>query len=259
MIQLTHAGLVCAASEADLNRLRAEFDHEHSVVLPALLEPALLRRALHEIEGATFEEHVDDGIGSELRMRDNRASHLLDFLVNDPGLFALIERIAGCGRVGSFIGRVYRALPNSSHFDNWHDDLVDERLIGMSMNLSPKAFAGSLLRIRHESGLIVREIANVGLGDAVIFRLSPQLQHRVTPLEGSVAKTAFAGWFRARPDLLGDFRACCDCPNRGSAHIMSRRADGPRRPHSERGRPMIDHVFRRPLRAVVSGESRSWC
>ena len=127
MIQLTHAGLVCAASEADLNRLRAEFDHEHSVVLPALLEPALLRRALHEIEGATFEEHVDDGIGSELRMRDNRASHLLDFLVNDPGLFALIERIAGCGRVGSFIGRVYRALPNSSHFDNWHDDLVDER------------------------------------------------------------------------------------------------------------------------------------
>jgi hypothetical protein len=219
MIHLTHAGLVCSASEADLSRLRAEFDREHSFVLPALLDPALLRRTLSELETATFEEQVDEGIGRELRMTENLASHLLRFLVNDPDFFVVVERITGCGRIGNFTGRVYRALPHSAHFDDWHDDLFGESLLGMSLNLSPRPFAGSVLRIRYRSGQIVREIANVGLGDAVVFRLAPGLQHRLTPLEGSVVKTAFAGWFRARPDLLRDFRAVLRLPESMSPSV----------------------------------------
>jgi hypothetical protein len=46
---------------------------------------------------------------------------------------------------------------------------------------------------------LVLEIANIVCGDTRIFRIGPDLQHRVTPVTGTVTKAAYAGWFRARP------------------------------------------------------------
>ena len=43
-------------------------------------------------------------------------------------------------------------------------------------------------------------IANVGPGDAILFSIADEFQHRVTPMQGSVAKTAFAGWFGSTRD-----------------------------------------------------------
>ena len=46
------------------------------------------------------------------------------------------------------------------------------------------------------------------MGDAIVFKLADNLQHRNTPLIGSVAKTAFAGWFRShQPDYYSSIRA----------------------------------------------------
>jgi hypothetical protein len=43
---------------------------------------------------------------------------------------------------------------------------------------------------------LLAEVPNLGLGDAILFRLSRGLQHRVTDVVGAHPKTAFAGWFR---------------------------------------------------------------
>lgn len=207
MVQLTRAGAVCAASAFDLKRLRGQFDRLHCILLPSLLEPGLLHIIERQIEGATFNHRVHEGIGAELCMADDVASHLLHFLVNDPQLFKTIRRITGCGRIGCFSGRVYRMLPGSHHFDSWHDDLFDHRMIGMSINLSTWVYSGGIFQIRNlRSPHMVHEVTNVSLADAIIFRLSPQLQHRVTRVEGSVPKTAFAGWFRSEPDFYAELR-----------------------------------------------------
>ena len=102
-------------------------------------------------------------------------------------------------------------LPSSAHYDSWHDDInADEgRILGMSVNLSPVRFAGGAFELRgRESKNMVYRHENTGPGDALIFRLSPRLQHRVTDVVGDVPKTAFAGWFRSEPDdyrvLLAD-------------------------------------------------------
>jgi hypothetical protein len=42
---------------------------------------------------------------------------------------------------------------------------------------------------------ILHEVHNNGLGDALLFRVSPELEHRVQGVEGDVPKTALAGWF----------------------------------------------------------------
>jgi len=53
-----------------------------------------------------------------------------------------------------------------------------------------------LLQIREaRSKRILHEIANTGPGDAVLFRVDPGLEHRITPVTGSISKTALAGWF----------------------------------------------------------------
>jgi hypothetical protein len=88
------------------------------------------------------------------------------------------------------------------------------RLITMSVNLSPKPYAGGILQLREErSEEILAEIANTGLGDALFFRISPELKHRVSPVEGVLPKTAYAGWFQAEPDFRAMFRATAVRPD----------------------------------------------
>src|SRR5207253_326319 len=103
---------------------------------------------------------------------------------------------------GCFEGRVYRLSPGTGHYDSWHNDVGEDRLVAMSINLGRTPFQGGLLQIRRaDSPALVREVANPTPGDAVIFRIDPAYCHRVGPVTGSVARTACAGWFRARPDF----------------------------------------------------------
>jgi hypothetical protein len=37
------------------------------------------------------------------------------------------------------------------------------------------------------------ELPNTRSGDGTLFRIAPHLEHRNTPLEDAIAKTAFAG------------------------------------------------------------------
>jgi hypothetical protein len=111
-----------------------------------------------------------------------------------------VETLTGCAPIARFSGRVYRMIPGPQHYDSWHSDSEEERLIGLSLNLSEEVFAGSIFQLRAVgSDRVLCEVANTGFGDAVLFRIAPDLLHRITPLEGAVPKTAYAGWFRSSP------------------------------------------------------------
>jgi hypothetical protein len=126
---------------------------------------------------------------------------LLLFLMNDPHLFELIQRVTGCDRIGRFDGRVYRMDPSA--YSGWHDDIGDHRMIAMSLNLSREPYAGGVLQLRERhSRQILHEAPNRGPGDAILFRVADHLQHQITPVEGAVSKLAFAGWFKSSPGLF---------------------------------------------------------
>lgn len=204
-IQIGKSGIAVCGLEACLDDLRGQFDREHYVRLPALLEPALLRFIQSKIDQAEFYERIHQGIKSnkELCMKQDGAFGALLLFMNDENLFKIIQSITECGRIGCFEGRVYRVIPGEGHHDAWHSDILDDRLVGMSINLSTEDYAGGILQIRdRESEEIVSEISNLGSGDAIVFRLAPHLQHRITEVEGKAVKTAFAGWFRAKPNFV---------------------------------------------------------
>ena len=203
-LQINRHDTTLMASEEDLERKRTEFDEKHFVTFPLLLNPELLQFVMDGIEQAEFTvTKYTNMMAKDVHMKQEYpTSYLLNFLMNSQIMFDTVQRITGCGKIGMFQGRVYRMLPASDHYDTWHDDLVFNRMVALSINLTHKPYSGGTVQFRdRESEQMLNEIHNTGLGDAVIFRLAPFLQHRVTPVEGSVPRTAFAGWFESEPDF----------------------------------------------------------
>lgn len=200
-LRLTQDGLSAAADEPALDALAATFAAEHAVVLPGLLDARLFDRAQQLLADAPFFEREHRGVGRESCCQAGAAFGMLEFLVNDPHMLGLAERISGVRPLRCFQGRLYRLAPGL-HYDGWHDDWHDGRLVGMSLNLSDGPYAGGDLELRSAEGeRPLGRFENRTPGGCVIFRLSPELQHRVGPVSGERPKTAFAGWFKAAPDF----------------------------------------------------------
>jgi len=208
VIQITRNSFHLNESPADLSRLREQFQMENYVRLPGLFAPELLQDISRRIDAARFFTEVNKAAeGVEFEMDDPAALHMLLFLVNNPRLFVVIREISGCAPIGSFLGRVYRMMPGAGHYDTWHDDLVQHRMVAMSVNLSPQPYSGGVLQFRpYGGGPMLRELANTGLGDAILFHISRDLEHRVTEVVGTAPKTAFAGWYRSEPDFHATIR-----------------------------------------------------
>ena len=84
----------------------------------------------------------------------------------------------------------------------FRSDMVEHRLVSISINLSTGVYGGGHLQLKDIStGEVVHEVANTGAGDAIIFRLAPTLKHRISEVHGPVDKVALAGWFKTEPDF----------------------------------------------------------
>ena len=203
MMQLTRRGLAFTGTQADAESLRRCFEREHFLLLKGFLHPEIISLIQPCLARAEYFPAQYKHVGSELRMEPNAALDTLSFLANDANLLALVRKITGCDAIGIFQGRVYRLIPDPLHNFEWHDDLREpSRLVALSVNLSEGKFRGGVFQIREvPSGKITGEVANAGLGDAVLFSISKDLQHRVTGVEGDTPRTSFSGWFKSGPGL----------------------------------------------------------
>jgi hypothetical protein len=204
MFRIGRSGMVLPTS-AEVEDLRATFSRENYVRLPGLFDAQCVELVRDELSRATFYERVHKGLGPnlELCMHDNRGSAVLFMLLNNDRVFRVVEGITGCVQIRNFAGRMYRMVPGQGHADDWHDDVMDERLVALSINFSDAFYLGGSLQIRDRRPEgIVQTVPNLGHGDAILFRLAEHLEHRVSDVEGTAPKTAYAGWFRSNPPFL---------------------------------------------------------
>jgi hypothetical protein len=189
--------------------LRAHFNRHHWVKLPSLFAPSLRGTVESGLRAGTFveirHEHVSPP-SIDLSMETDTTTALLELLCNDPVVLRAVESMTRCAPLTRFSGFIYRLTPDLSHHHNWHNDLLENRRVAMSVNLEPLPYGGGILQIRErDTGRIIEEVENTGHGDAVLFRVDEALQHRVLPVTSGV-KTAFAGWFRATDGLLTELK-----------------------------------------------------
>lgn len=202
MIKVTRKGLQ-GADEALVTALKHEFEEKQCIVLPRLFEDELFQKIAASAGVAPFfenEHHSEENkvFAADLSIAGNNvALHQVNFLLNAPAIFRLIEDITGCSTVKGFMARIYRNMPGAEHYLDWHDDTIDKhRLIGVSMNLGLEKFDGGVFQIRRKgSDDLLRQVSCGDPGDTHIFKVSPELQHRVTKTTGKYPRTAAAGWF----------------------------------------------------------------
>jgi 2-oxoglutarate-Fe(II)-dependent oxygenase superfamily protein len=212
--QLTRSGFKFPrpATGDTRSRARAEFRTSRHLLFERFIEPGLLDEWQRRITGAPFKPRVAKGEwgdkppSEDLRVDDRVVWGGCIFALNDATLFQVVEDLTACVSIGSFFGSVYRIVAGMGHFHTWHNDLDGNRLIALSVNLSRDGYRGGVLQIaERNSKRLLAEVANTGYGDAVIFEISEDLEHRVTEVDAGPDKTAFAGWFvrsPARADLL---------------------------------------------------------
>jgi 2OG-Fe(II) oxygenase superfamily len=214
LVQLCRSGALVNADAKAVENLQRQFVERHCILLARLIDPEILAVVLEQVSKAQFVARDIEHIGTETWIPSSVSACTLTFLANSQEFLRFIERVTSCDRIGDFFGRIYRMPPTEGHEFDWHDDtpLHDHRMLTLSLNLSTAAYEGGETQIREKaSERILFKIANTGLGDAIVFRVSPALEHRVTPVRGTIPRTAFAGWFRSpidgtRPDFHSAIR-----------------------------------------------------
>jgi len=187
-----------------VDELSREFEQFHTIKVENFVHGDLLRKITASIATAKFSPRTDKGIAHELCMEESLPLHALWVSLNDTALFEFIHRVTGAEPIRCFRGRMYKLLPGGEYFDSWHDDAADgHRMVGMSINFSPEPYEGGVFEIKQlDPERYIRAMPNLGLGDAIFFRIGPQLKHRVSAMAGNRAKTAFAGWFQDSPNFI---------------------------------------------------------
>jgi 2-oxoglutarate-Fe(II)-dependent oxygenase superfamily protein len=198
LFRFSARGLEIVATPATIDAAAAALQRRHCILVRNVLSPSLAEQLVKGLAEAQFHLMVHHNVGSELCATGGRATSLLELATNRREVFEFIQRLSGIDETPRFFeGRIYRFIPAAGHYDSWHDDVGDSRRVAMSINLSDGPYVGGTLTIRDKATQTVAcEAHNVGFGDALMFRVDPLLAHRVSEVTGTVAKTAYAGWFR---------------------------------------------------------------
>jgi hypothetical protein len=206
IFKITKSGVAFSGSDADIELARAHFEQHDWIRFPGILGPELWNMLQQQLAASNLE----GSIYQELNVCDSA----LLLLMNNERLFKIIEQITGCAHIGCFRGRTYQIVPGANYdallthdqtaheiLTGWHTDLSGTKLVAITINLNTEPYQGGALSIREaKTRRLLCELTNFGFGDAILFRIDERLEHRVSDVEGTVAKTAFSGWFESKPD-----------------------------------------------------------
>ena len=217
MIRLTIRGPVVVRDDEWITQQR-ELARRHCVVFRDFVDASILERVPRMLETSRFFtselllQGKNKAAAREVLMYDTEPlACMFFFLVNQPRLFEAMTEFTGCEMpIRYFIGRFRKQLPGGEGF-RWHDDRdrKRERLVGLSINLSPEPFVGGNFRIRNkETGEVLRAVtaSRFRFGDAILFRIHDSLEHALSVVRGGPPRYNYVGWFTWARDYRKVFR-----------------------------------------------------
>lgn len=188
-----------------IEQYKAEFTNTGCVFLPGLLEHKVLQNFINKLSKTPFETKYETEqagkFGKVLYVPpQSPVMYAFHMLFNNAELFTAIEAVTGCGQIGNFAGRIHRSEEAENHKIDWHGDNADNRLLAMTLSLGEERYTGGRFEMRKKgSSQLLREFGQLEAGDAIIFKIAPDLEHRLTELETG-RRTVGVGWFRSEPD-----------------------------------------------------------
>ena len=201
-MMLTKKGLTGYSNDLS-NELKNEFTEKQCIVINKFIDDDLINKILSNLKDSDFVSESYLGKSNKIfasnlnLVSKSIAFKVFNFILNNQDFFSLIEEVTGCRKIDTFKGRIYKIIPDTEQQLDWHDDMNEiNRVIALSLNLSPRDYEGGAFQIRKKGSVdILREVVNTQLGDIHIFNISPDLEHRVMKTSGAFPRTAGAGWF----------------------------------------------------------------
>jgi hypothetical protein len=185
----------------DKKKLQEDFKKYKCIFLPELLEKHTLGRLIEKIEKINFEsklENDEQGKFGKIKFipQNEAVIFLFNMIFNETVFFEFIQKITENKKIDNFKGRIHRSVGLQNHEIDWHGDNSDNRLLAMTISLGKDTYTGGFLQIREKvSKKKLSEFGQLNAGDAVIFQISPDLEHRLTKVETG-SRTVGVGWFR---------------------------------------------------------------
>ena len=209
MIQFTEKGVELTASSEALAQAATEFQSVKLLRIPGLLEPGFLETIRSGIERDGFDDGEGPAPGAPEPMfkgayqgvkvgddlRAGETSRLIQERSNDPRLLDFVQQMVGCSPLEQCVGRIFRLAPMKEDLP-WHTDAEGGRVADLIIDLATEPFDGGLFQMRDaHSQKIINEVDKLAFGDALLVRISPDLEHHYKAIKGSVPKITFSGWF----------------------------------------------------------------
>ncbi len=180
-----------------------EFDLNKCVIIPSLIDEIVLKKVIPDSENIDFRDKLEsdnDGkFGKILAIPYNEtALKKFNFIFNSMELFRYLELISGCAKIDNFTGRIHKSESSCGHYIDWHGDNSDNRMIAMTICLSTTKYKGGHFQLRYKNDTTnLLDIGQLNFGDAILFKISPDLEHRLTEVtEGE--RLVGVGWFRQK-------------------------------------------------------------
>ena len=187
-----------------IERARGIFDRYHAIALADAFAPPLLATLMALSRTDPFVADIGvDRIGQRSVEMGDRVGNAMRMMLARPAFLRWAAEVAGCEPLDTVSGLVAQMEPGSEDVLGWHDDCATYRFrrIALIVHMSDGPFAGGWFEMgpKKSSELLVR-IGHVPAGTILLFRVHPDLRHRVLPVEGGGIRRVFAGWLNAPED-----------------------------------------------------------
>lgn len=206
MLQITKSEVIVSSAD-QFKAFRRKFADDLYVRLTGFIEPGFLGQITDMIRDEEFMERHTPNIGRVETLLNSEIEGEIHQLINQEPLLEAVTQIVG-QQVHIWLGNTVRRIPGKDHFSNWHSDMTSpvscngclfRRTVPVSINLSRERFDGGNLEIRDVTDqTILQDIPNKNFGDAIMFQISNNLEHRVADVTGGGPRMVHVGWFHSQ-------------------------------------------------------------
>jgi hypothetical protein len=186
--------------QAPSHAYREQYKSRRSFLCENAFDSAFLAALLDLCDRGSFAPDSVEGLGDREVERPQRAGGAITLALRRANLMRWLEGATGCGQLTTADGRVIQARANNHDQLVWHNDLNEPlRRIGVTIGLSDAPYEGGMFELRHaRTKKVLVSYRHDVAGTALIFDVSPDLEHRVLPITAGGRRRVYTGWFFRR-------------------------------------------------------------
>ncbi len=192
--------------EADPAPWAAQFASERAIVCRDVFAPPVFDRLFSGAQRATYRRELAGKVGTREAEDPQRIGSAINLLLQRTNLFRWLEQVTGRTGLLGAEGHLMQARAGAGDALDWHDDINrDNRALGITISFVDAPYSGGMFELRQvDDPASTRIFDHARAGTALIFDVSPQLEHRVLPVLSGGPRRVFGGWIMHGTVTLAD-------------------------------------------------------